>query len=346
LRSPPYLLILLPLLASLAHADDDDAAAPAPAVTARVRTVAVSTRHFVSSVSGYGLVSGQPGAQLTLSRAVPGQVQNLHVSPGQTVQAGEALLDFIPDAATGQAWTQAQTAVSYARRELKRQRQLLQEHLSTQGQVDAAEHALRDAMAASDSLQAQGADQGRHVISAPFAGVITTVTVASGDRVAAGAPLLQLAANGKSQILLGIQPAQAAAVKPGQTVELLDVFSPEQHWQGHVLHVAGQINAQSHLLDVSVQLPAGGPLAGSRLQGSILLGGHDQQAVPRTALINDEQGTALYTITAGKAHRIKVSTGPDEQGWTPLNTPLPAGSKVVVEGQYTLDEGMAVKETP
>ena len=336
--------LLLPLLATLAHADDDDNAAPAPPATATVRTVTVSLHTFVSHAEGYGVVTGQPGSLLSLSRSFAGQVQELRVSPGQTVQAGEALLDFVADPATTQAWVQAQSAVSYAERELKRQRGLLQEHLANQSQVDGAEHTLHDAEAARQSLQAQGANQPRQTLNAPSSGLVTTVAVAAGDRVAANALLLQLATGGKSQVLLGIESAQAAAVRPGQTVALSDVFNPGQHWQGHVLRVAGQLNAQSHLLDVTVQLPPGGPLPGSRLQGSIQLGSRQQPSVPRAALLNDDQGQALYTVASGKAHRVGISTGAEDGGWLPLNTALPAGSKVVVEGQYSLSEGMAVRE--
>jgi multidrug efflux pump subunit AcrA (membrane-fusion protein) len=65
--------------------------------------------------------------------------------------------------------------------------------------------------------------------------------------------------------------------------------------------------------------------------------------VPRAAVVFDETGPHLFTVSAGKAHRVFVKTGLDHGADIEVAGALPAGAQVAVEGAYELQDGMAVK---
>ncbi|MDE2565995.1 MAG: efflux RND transporter periplasmic adaptor subunit [Burkholderiales bacterium] len=329
-------------------APDAGAADPAPSV--QIETVPLAQQALVERVSGYGVIAPDAASLETLSLPRAGQVLRLRVRAGERVQRGQTLLEFGNSADADLAWRQAEQALAYAGDEAKRVAALVAQQLATRSQLAAAQKALADAEAAVRAQQRIGADRPRQALQAPYDGVVMAVPVAQGDRLAPGAPLLQLARNGPQRVLLGLEPGDARTVRPGMAVQLRSVIDSSEGVRGRVSRVFGMINPQTQLVDVQVDVPASGLLAGSRVSAQIEIGRSSGWVVPRSAVLRDAQGAYLFQVVQGKARRVAVTTGLEQGGLEAVQAAagarLDPAQPVVSLGNYELQDGMAVRGAP
>lgn len=322
-----------------------DAAAPAPVATIRSELPRLQT--LAETLDVLGEVGAGQASGLSFARA--GQITQLSVVVGDRVAKGQVLATLVPDPAVRQAWQQAVDAVALARRDRDRQAQLLESHLATQSQLDAAEKAWRDAQGAVAALEAQGGGSGSSELRAPFDGVVATVSALQGDRVQAGASVLQVGRADQLRVTLGIEPADRPRVRAGMPVTLRAAGAPatQAPIAARVAEVQDGVDAKTQLVGVVVSLPRSAAPAlapGMKAEARVQVGALQAVAVPRNAVLTDERGDYVFQVAAGKAHRVKVTRRLDDgtlaavDGLTDLKLP------VVTEGNYELEDGMAVKD--
>lgn len=329
------IILLLALFMAPAYAAD------APSVL--VQTVPLKQQTLTDSVSGYGVVSPDTGSLQSISLPRAGQILALRVSAGQVVKKGTPLLAFGTGTDAALMYQQALTAVRFASSEVARVTQLVSQQLATQSQLAAAKKTQADAEAALQAQQKIGAGQAVQTLAAPFDGVVVALLAAQGDRLAAGAPLLQLARAGGQRVLLGVEPEDATRVRPGMAVRVASVFAGNRAVTGRVAQVFGMVNPQTQFVDVLVTLPGGGLLANTRVRADIDVGQSSAWVVPRSAVLRDAQGAYLYQVQAGKAKRIAVTTGLEQHGVIAVQGTGLLQAPVVSLGNYELHDGMAVR---
>ena len=188
-----------------------------------------------------------------------------------------------------------------------------------------------------------GAGRALEQVRAPFDGVVASVPAAQGERLAAGAPVLQLARAGAQRVLLGVEPEDVSRVRPGMTVSVIAVFSAERKVEGRVAQVFGMINPQTQFVDVLVEVPGGGLLPGTRVRAEIQLNRQTEWIVPRSAVLRDALGAYIFQVRAGKARRVDVQTGLEQGGLITVQGNFVANDPVVSLGNYELQDGMAVR---
>lgn len=315
-----------------------------PVSTAQVRTQPLSTHDLAQALTGYGVIIGQPTHAVNLNLPTPGRVDAVLLSPGQMVKKGQPLLRVDTDPTVRQAYTQAETALRFANRDLERQQTLLAQQLATNAQVEAAKRAVQDANQTLVTQRALGNGNTTTVLAAPEAGVVTAIGVSAGDRFAAGTTLAQLAASNAMQARLALLPEEAVRVHAGNKVHLHAVFEPARTAEGVVDLVAGQIDPANQRVDVIVPLTDSILLPGTRVIATITVGQRKTTAVPRQAVLHDERGAYVFQVVNARAHRVTVSTAEESQGMVAVSGPLAANSPVVVLGNYELKDGMSVRE--
>jgi membrane fusion protein (multidrug efflux system) len=330
--------ILLPLLllsASQAFAVDT------PSV--QVETVALKQQAMSDTVSGYGVVSPDTRSLQTISLPRPGQIVSLRVSLGQAVKQGSTLLQFGTSADAALNYQQAFQAVNFARDESARVEQLVSQQLATQSQLAVARKSLADAEANLRGQERIGAGRALEHVVAPFDGIVVAMQAAQGDRLAAGAPVLQLARAGGQRVLMGVEPDDVQRVRPGMSVSVNPVFSTGLKVAGRVAQVFGMINPQTQLVDVLVEVSGDRLMPGTRVRAEIEISRQTQWAVPRSAVLRDAHGAYLFQVTGGKARRINVQTGLESKGMIAVEGDFNPGQPVVSLGNYELQNGMAVR---
>lgn len=326
-------------------------AAPAPAqpaagnVSAQVTTRPASRRSLPQTMEAFGEVATARPDSLGFPQA--GQVTLLAVVAGQQVRRGDLLARLASDPNALSAYAQAANATGFARRELERQQQLLGLQLSTQSQVDAAHKQLEDAQAAQAAQARLGGAASGAELRAPYDGVVTALTVGQGDRIAAGATVLQIGRTGKLRVLLGLEPSRSALVRAGMPVTIAPVADGARPFDAAIGSPGDLVDPKTQLVAAIVDLPPGthpALVAGTRVQATIRLGARDAWVVPRPAVLTDDQGAYLFQVRGGKAHRIDVTRVAEDGQTYGVEGQLDGQLRVVVQGNYELGEGMVVRE--
>jgi RND family efflux transporter MFP subunit len=330
-------------LAACSGGNSSDEEAQAPVA---VQTAMPVRQAFHSYVEAYGTLSGDTRRAQALTLPQAGQIVAAEVTPGRRVHKGQPLLRIATDPNTVSAYQQAVSTVDQARAELTRTQRLHDEKLATNSQLDAARKALSDAQSALAAQAKLGGAQAVTTLKAPADGVVTALEVQLGERVAAGAKLVEFTPQGGLVALLGVEPEQAARMHAGMGVSLKAVYG-NTALQGSVVSVADAVDPQSHLVEVlaSIDDPAG-LAAGSALSGKIAVAQFQAWAVPRNALLNDQRGDYVFQIEHGKAQRVDVHVVSPAGDPVGVDGKLDAQAPVITLGAYELSDGDAVCASP
>ncbi|MCX5654420.1 MAG: efflux RND transporter periplasmic adaptor subunit [Planctomycetota bacterium] len=241
--------------------------------------------------------------------------------------------------ATGQEVLQAQQEMQSA--------QLKLEGLEKQEATPEVLQAQQDLQAA--KLQMESLDKlgiGNAQLKCETAGVVSNLIAQEGQIVPAGGPLVELAEEKRIEVRLGVEPSDAADLKADHPVRVRAVNDSESKpVEGRIRMITRRVNPASRLVDVFVALPAEARLIlETYVRGEAVADSRQALAVPRSAVLPDEDKHVVYTIKDGKAVRHEVKTGlEDAEQVEVLGDALKPGEMVVVEGNYELEDGMAVK---
>ncbi len=343
------LVILVPLAFGAWHlvrASQPAAAAPAASPVASVTTAPITQTVLKRRITTFGEIGS--GQILGVSFARAGQITKL-VAVGYPVRRGAVLATLAPDPATLQGYQQAVTTAEVARREWQRQQELLKLQLATQSQVDAAEKAYRDAAGNVKALDQTGGGTRVSVFTAPFDGVVLSVSGALGDRVAANAPILQFGHTDVLKVLVGIDPADRRLVRVGTPVALTPFVGTTIDMPpiaARIGDVQDALDPKSMLVTAVVYLrgvDANGLVPGMKVRATLDVGSETATAVPRSAVLVDEKGSYVFQVVDGKARRTDVKEGLQSDGLVAISGIEDPRHPIVVMGNYELSDGMAVK---
>src|SRR5471030_1096295 len=318
------------------HEDGEDAG------SALVVTQVVKQQDMALTATAYGDVDS--GVPESLSFAQAGRLARLDVLPGQSVHRGDVIATLDSDPAAMAAYAQAANAQAFAQRELRRNQDLLALQLATQSQVDAAARQLQDAQAAQAKL---GGAQTSLQLKAPFDAVVTSIAVAQGERLAAGAVVVQLDRRDTPRVLLQVEPSLSGQLRAGMQVTLTPLQGDATPFAAAIAQVQSSVDPKTQMVGAVVPLnpaKAAGLLAGMRVSAVIELGRRRAWSVPRQAVLSDERGSYLFQVAQGKAHRVNVRTLVETSSIYGVDGALAAAQPVVVQGNYELSDGMAVRE--
>lgn len=340
----------------LGHKPASDEAEKEAAATAQVRVAPLRRGTIERTLTAYGTAVAAPGGVRSIAFPFECRVVEVTANVGQTVAAGDTLLQIEPSADARLALDTAQSNQDAAGKVLRDTQARFQAHLATNAELQTAQSTVRDAGLKLQSLRdrSPGADG---LVKAPAAGLVTKLPAAPGTVVPAGSSLAELAVENRFEVRLGIAPADAAEVKNGQTVHLFAVQvsgdAKETAVEGSVRVVGGSVDPATRMVDAFVALgeQANGAapiLIGSYLRAEIVLEKKDALLVPRAAVLPAENGTedVLFTIKSDHAVKHEVKTGIDDGVNVELTggeTDLQEGTNVVTEGNYELEDKMAVE---
>ncbi|NML31147.1 efflux RND transporter periplasmic adaptor subunit [Paraburkholderia antibiotica] len=359
---PRVAAVVAPLVAAVllyaaihpVRADDSAAHEPQPSVA--VQTVRVQRAEIAQPVRGFGIVAATASSVTTINLPYVARIAQMRVQAGETVKRGAPLCVVQADPAAVLAAAQARSALTLAQGELTRMRSLYDKNLATQSQLANASKAVDDAREALAAQNRTGIANGDKIVTAPFDGVVLQLSAAQGDQLQAGAAILQLASgtnrdaspDARANVLLGVEPSDAATTHPGDTVTLrgLSAALAKTSVEGRVILVGASIDQQSQLVNVSATFPlAQTPfIPGTRVVADIATRNGTHWILPRAAVLEDGQHAYVFQITPQhRAHRVAVNIAVENGARYGVDGPLDPALGVVTSGNYELNDGMAVR---
>lgn len=337
----PVALLLLAGCGSSSSSQSDSA--PPPSVL--VSLAKVSRGSMPERATAYGSAAPAISGSNTISVPQAGQMTRLAVTPGSAVRAGQLLAVFTTDPSAVSSYQQAVTTLTAAQKQRATTAQLLTQQLATRDQLTQADKAVADAQAALAALRQTGAGQPTRILTAPFSGVVTTVSVAQGDRTQPGAPLIAVARSGSIIATVGLDPALASRVRVGQEARV-SRLNGGPAIPGRVIRVDGILNPKTRLIDVDLSLPTGALLPNEALRGEIAVGFSSGWIVPHRAVVTANGPTHIFQVVGGKAYAVPVNVllAGDQvdivEGGVDPNRPL------IVDGAYQVEDGGPVRSGP
>jgi membrane fusion protein (multidrug efflux system) len=313
--------------------------------TARVKTLPVRKGTITENIKAYGTVVPAPGGTQAVSVPFESQVRRIMVSTGQEVSKGSLLLEIGPSPDSKLKFQQANDAYALAREKLMHVQQLLDLKLATNTQLLSAKQAVQQAELTLESMKRRGID-GQTDLRSDVGGVIQKVYVQEGAIVPAGNPLVEIVAQDRLEVRLGVEPDTISRVKINQKVLLTKVKVPTSLCAiGKIREISRSVKPSTRLVDVFISVPSpAGFLLGESILGIITIESREGLIVPRSAVLPDGDKHSLYTIKDGRAMKHTVEVGLENDEEMEVKGPdLQPGEPVVVLGNYELKDAMAVE---
>lgn len=322
-----------------------------------VRAVKVMTVG-VSDFSPRREYAGEVRAQVEsrLAFRIGGKLIKRQAEVGQRVKAGQVLAQLDPqdyrlaaDAARAQV-AAAATNRNLAAADFKRYQALKDQNFISGAELERREATLKAAQAQLEQAQSQSAVQGNQtgyaVLTADVSGVVTAVEAEPGQVVAAGAPVLRIAADGVRDVVFSVPEDRVAALKVGMPVSLR-VWAQNAAMAGKVREVAASSDPVTRTYAVKVSVDGQAPPLGATVTVSVDAGavtGTPVIKLPTSALRREGQATAVWVLDKAamtvRPQVIQVLTADGNE--VVVASGLQPGMLVVSAGVHVLSPGQKV----
>lgn len=351
------LAVTLAIWAACSGSNASDApAAEVPAVSLHADNVAVVvTRELASGPSISGTLA--PIREATLRAEVAGMVTGTSVEEGQTVRPGQTLVRLddsaIRDAALSARSAQrtANQALVVARRNAERAERLAQAGAMAERDLEQARWTVMNAEAgladANARLSTAEKQEGKTVVRAPFAGVVSERPVNTGDVVQVGNPVATVV-DPRSLRLEATVPVSALAVlKVGTTVDFEVSGYEGKRYVGRVERINPMLDPATRQVRIIVGIPnvTGRLVAGLFAQGRVAIESRTALAVPLSALDLKTPTPSVRRLRGGRVELVAVELGlqDDVMQVVEITAGLAAGDTVLVGASAGVAAGTPVR---
>jgi len=281
--------------------------------------------------------------QSTLAAQVAGRIVSLPVKSGDTVKAGQVLVQIDPRSAV-QAEAASMSQVQEARANLANARAKYDRSVRLFAEKFISQAALDQAKAEYLAAQAQGAaadaNAGQSTTSksfttivAPYDGVIASTEVDVGDMATVGRPLVTVFDPGELRVVATVPQAVLATADLAAPVRI-DVPSLKRSLVAKRVTVIPVADLRTHTTHMRLALPEGsGLMPGQYARASLVTGRGRALVIPQSAVLRRSEVTAVYVIDAKdrvqlRQVRLGESAG---EGLVEVLTGLSAGERVATE---------------
>lgn len=332
--------------------------APKPPVS--VAATQAREQPWQSRLPAVGSLKALQGVDLSLE--IAGTVKALQFESGQTVKAGQLLLQLDSDVETALLGT-AQADLGLAQVDYQRGSQLVGSQAISKGEFDR----LRAQLLRNQAVVAQlKASLAKKSISAPFSGTIGIRQVDLGSYLASGTVIATLQDLSSLYVDFFVPEQALPSLSLGQQALVSVAAYPAQTFTATLSAINPKVDDTTRNLQVRATLanPEGTLLPGMFASLQVLLPNpRNEVVVPQSAVTYTLYGNSVYVATPKKtedgkvennaegqaqliAERRFVETGERRDGLVVIAKGLTPGETVVTAGQLKLNQGTAITLTP
>lgn len=325
----------------------------------RVSIVPAETTEIVEELPLTGTLTAPQHA--LLAPEVDGRIESLAVDAGDRVETGmvlatlDAELAQLELAGARAAVEEAQAELDDARRRLEETRNLAERQSIAASELRAREAEVRRDRAVLERRRAEEALQTvlveRHVLHAPFAGVIARRMADIGERVDPDTPMFELVRIDRLWLELRVPQRYYGDVRTGTSARIRLEALGERTLQAAVTTIVPVSDPDARTFRARIDLPnpEGRLTPGMSAQAILRIDtGRTGVVVPRDALIRHPDGRVTVWIAEGEGSLRTVTEQRVETGLRfgeriEISSGLSGGRPVVVEGNEALQEGQQVR---
>lgn len=191
-----------------------------------------------------------------------------------------------------------------------------------------------------DTVARSGRARAVVTITSPIGGAIQTLDVRQGMTVTMGQTLAQVSGLGTVWLTAAVPEAEAGALHVGAPARVEFVAFAGEPFSGRVSAVLPAAQAESHTVQVRIELPNRNGRLHPGLYGTAHLGGasHTALVVPSEAVIRTgKRALVMLALPGGRFQPQEVQVGREAGDRTEILAGLTEGQKIVASGQFLLD---------
>lgn len=315
-----------------------------------VQVGTVTKADLRARVEAYGVVepepakSGHPGGGAKLAAPVAGIVVAMHVIEGQSVKAGDVVVE-LDDRIAQAAVDKARHALVFAQQVADRQVRVLtfggttmQAKQEADQRLAAARAELASALAAIAQVQ----------LASPLDGVVARISVQPGQSVDLNTVVAEIIDLKRLVATVSVPADEAAQLRAGQTADIFTDNAKKPAATGTVSFVSPSVDQKTAAALVRLALPENsglrpGQFVGARIVTEELTG---RLVVPRDSVVKANDAEVIYVVEGNKAVQMPVQTGLRDGGVIEVAAQgLKEGDTIVTVGAYGLPKETKIKIT-
>jgi membrane fusion protein, multidrug efflux system len=314
-----------------------------------VTTIVAQRETWPSTLQVIG--TAVPIQGVTVSADLPGTVDKINFESGQTVPAGDVLVELDTRQERAQL-TAAESDRDLARVNFGRMQELVNQGVISRMEYDRATSEQKATEARVGEMRATIA---RKTIRAPFSGILGIRQINLGQYLAAGQAIVPLGILNPIYVNFGVPQQHTPHVTVGRRLRITSDDLPGQEFSGRVTAVDSVINETTRNLQVQATLPnpAYKLRPGMFVQVDVALGTERQVIeLPASAINYAPYGDSVFIVTdlkdpSGKSYRgvrqqfVKVEGSRGDQ--VAVVSGVNPGDEVVTSGVFKLRNGAAVQ---
>ncbi len=353
IRTGFIVLLLVALAGCGENAVENGPAADPPAVP-EVVTATLQSRNWQGTLRSFGAVEALE--EVDVAAELSGTVLKVHVNEGDTVLAGQLLLELDAEkrrlalAQAQEAAQQARTALEEAQLRLQRRRNLAERETISREVLDNAQLAVESARAAYQQSQAALQLARRELqdtrITSPTDGLVDVRAVEPGEAVQAGVSLIKLQAVSDLRVQTWVSEADILYLRAASPARVFPSGMPGRSFDARVEWVGVNADPRTGNFPVKLILEPGadtlrpGMTVTAQVQG---LEVPDALLLPERALVDRDRRRVVFVVQDGIARQREPLLAAGLSDALIVLAGLEAGDSVVVEGQQRLIDGTAVR---
>ena len=313
---------------------------PIPKVEAvPVEVSRVAKRPIAASYTGTAPLEAPAEADVVAKTS--GVMVAVMVEEGDMVTKGQALARIDPERARLEA-ARSLATVRKLENNFRRSKELVERKLVSADAHDQIRYELESARASYELAQLE---LSYTTVTAPISGVIAQRMFKAGNLVALNAPMFRIVDVSRLEVVLNVPERELATLKAGQPIRLSVDALPGQVFTGAIDRVSPVVDSGSGTFRVVCAFEGGGTLRPGMFGRVQIV--YDQRddalTIPRTALIEDEGESAVYTVRAKKAVRVPVVLGYVNGELAEIRSGLKEGEPVITAGKVAVRDGTEVE---
>ncbi len=183
-------------------------------------------------------------------------------------------------------------------------------------------------------------------VRAPFAGIINSKTVSTGEYVKSETVVATIARVETLKLRFSVPEVDAGRVQTEQDVQFTVRAMPEKIFKGKVFFISTNADPETRMVEMKAHVQNSDLLLRPGYFASVTLETSVHKSaimLPEEAVIPTEDGFVSYVVKDGTAYQKKIEIGQRSRGEVEVLKGIEKGELIVVRGGHSLSDGMPVE---
>lgn len=321
-------------------------------ILSRLKTEAVKTEPYRMEFSTSGVVKAIPSHYAEVASPFGGRISKSFVRLGQKVMPGSPVFEISSPSffETGKAYYQAKQEMELALKSLKREKDLLQNKVGVQKELEEAEvnYELKkkdyeNTVASLKVFQIEPDDLvlGQPlIVRSPIAGEVVADRIVIGQYIKEDAePIAIIADLNKVWVSAHVKEKDMSLLQSLDSVEIRLLAMPDRSFPGKIYHVSEMLDEDTRSVEVLIECDNRDHLMKPAMYGTVKLCDRSAEVIriPASAILQEEESAYVLVSLGNNSYRKqKVTTSVSDGGKTVILSGLTPGETIITQGAFYL----------